>query len=207
MKDVLTTPVLVLNRLWQAVNICAGQRALGLLCTGHAQAVHEEDGDFDTYTFDEWCLYAPGQELGPDDHPAVHTVSLQVFLPRVILLHVFDRLPRRDVRFSRDNLFRRDHHTCQYCGRQFDPRHLNVDHVKPRHRGGQTSWTNVVCSCLSCNSRKGNRTPAEAGMHLLREPRKPRWRPFVEKQFSHAYHQSWRHFLDHAGWRVDLGDS
>ena len=205
-NDVLKTPVLVLNRLWQAVNICAGQRALGLLFTGHAEVVHEEDGDFDTYTFDEWCIRAPERLPGVSGHPLVRTVSLQVHLPRVILLQVFDRLPARDVRFTRENVFRRDHHTCQYCGRRLDQRHLNIDHVLPRNRGGQTSWANVVCSCLPCNTRKGSRTPAEAGMRLLREPHKPRWRPFIENQFSHAYHQSWRHFLDHAGWRVDLGD-
>lgn len=206
-SDVLKTPVLVLNRLWQAVNICAGQRALGLLFTGHAHVVHEEDGDFGTYTFDEWCILTPARILELSDHPVVHTVSVQVCLPRVILLDVFDRLPSRDVRFTRDNVFRRDHNTCQYCGRRMDPRLLNIDHVTPRNHGGQTSWTNVVCSCRACNTAKGSRTPSEAGMRLLREPRKPRWRPFIENQFSHAYHQSWRHFLDHAGWRVDLGDS
>ena len=205
MSDVLTTPVLVLNRLWQAVNVCAGQRALGLLFTGHAQVVHEQDGDFGTYSFDELCILTPARASG--EHPVVRTVSLQVPLPRVIQLHVFDRLPVRDVRFSRDNVFRRDHHTCQYCGRRLESRHLNIDHVTPRNRGGQTNWTNVVCSCRTCNSRKGSRLPAEAGMRLLREPRKPRWRPFVENQFAHSYHQSWRHFLDHAGWRVDLGDA
>ena len=189
------------------LEICAGQRALRLLCAGRAHVVHEEEGNFGTYTFDEWCLQAETRYTSPLDHPVVHSVSLRVYLPRVILLHVFDRLPAREVKFSRDNVFRRDRHVCQYCGNRFESRHLNLDHVTPRNRGGQTSWTNVVCSCRTCNAAKGSQTPSEAGMTLLSRPRKPRWRPFVETQFSRAYHQSWRHFLDHAGWRVDLGES
>lgn len=205
-NDVLTTPVLVLNRLWQAVNICAGRRALLLLFTGHAEVVHEEEGTFWTFSFEEWCLQGR-QRLHPRHVARVRSVSLEVSLPRVILLRVFDRLPARDVRYTRENVFRRDRHTCQYCGRRYDTRQLNIDHVTPRHRGGPTDWTNVVCSCRNCNATKGSRTPNEAGMPLLKEPRKPRWRPFLEDQFTQAYHQSWRHFLDLPGGRVDLGES
>ena len=86
----------------------------------------------------------------------------------------------------------RDRYTCQYCGQKGGE--LTVDHVLPKSRGGKSTWDNLVAACRSCNLRKGDRTPEEAGMRLLRPPKPPRvplflldlkevppdWRPFVE---------------------------
>ena len=199
----LEHPVLVLNRLWQAVNVCSVERALTLLFTGHAQVVHgEDDRSFNTYSFSQWCDFS--EEEVPNE--MVHTISIRIRIPRVILLLFFDRLPNKDVKFTRQNVFERDKNTCQYCGRKFDRKDLNIDHVVPRQHGGLTSWTNVVCSCIDCNRRKANRTPEQAHMHLKRKPKKPRWRPFLEIQFTKASHHSWRHFLDFAYWNVEMGE-
>lgn len=197
----LQHPVLVLNRLWQAVNVCTAARALVLLYSGHAQVVCETPEGFGTFSFREWCDFSsenPGGEV-------IHTVSLRIRVPRIILLLFFDRFPAKEVKFTRHNIFERDRNTCQYCGRKFDRSELNLDHVIPRQQGGQTEWTNVVCSCFDCNRRKANRTPEQAGMRLIRKPRKPRWRPFVEIQFLRTADHSWRHFLDVAYWNVELG--
>ena len=105
-------------------------------------------------------------------------------MPRVILLIIYDRLPKKEVKFTRHNIFERDKNTCQYCGRVFDRKDLNLDHVIPRDRGGPTTWENIVCSCVECNTQKANRTPQEAGMHLVRKPKRPKWRPFVQINFS-----------------------
>ena len=193
--------VLVLNRLWQAVNICSVERALGLLYMNHAQVVYEEGGSFNTFSFQEWCDYSTHHE----SDELLHSVSLRVRIPQIIVLLFFDRFPHKEVRFTRNNLFERDKDTCQYCGRHFDRSELNIDHVVPRRHGGKTTWTNVVCSCIPCNRRKGSRTPAEAGMYLIRSPRKPRWRPFVEIHFKQKPAHSWRHFIDLAYWNVELG--
>ncbi len=202
MSLVLTQQVLVLNRLWQAVNICSVRRALSLLFEGHAQVVQGNlQGDFKTYTFDQWRDLS---RLGPDEE-SLGTVSFRMRIPRVILLEVFDRLPKKEVKFTRHNIFERDGNTCQYCGRIFDRRDLNLDHVVPRDRGGPTQWDNIVCSCIPCNTRKANRTPAEAGMRLIRKPKRPKWRPFVQVNFGAPIHESWRHFLDLAYWNVELG--
>ncbi|MFM7214810.1 MAG: HNH endonuclease [Verrucomicrobiota bacterium] len=202
MSLVLTQQVLVLNRLWQAVNICSVRRALSLLFEGHAQVVQGNlQGDFKTYTFDQWRDLS---RLGPDGE-SLGTVSFRMRIPRVILLQVFDRLPKKEVKFTRHNIFERDGNTCQYCGRIFDRRDLNLDHVVPRDRGGPTQWDNIVCSCIPCNTRKANRTPAEAGMRLIRKPKRPKWRPFVQVNFGAPIHESWRHFLDLAYWNVELG--
>ena len=115
-------------------------------------------------------------------------------------------MPRKEVKFTRHNIFQRDKNTCQYCGKKFDTRDLNLDHVVPRQHNGPTTWENIVCSCIPCNTRKSNRTPEQAGMHLIRQPSKPRWHPFMQVRFSLHYHESWRHFLDIAYWNVELGE-
>ncbi|MBM3858901.1 MAG: HNH endonuclease [Verrucomicrobia bacterium] len=202
MKDVLNESVLVLNRLWQAVNVCTVERAFGLLYMGHAQVVTENSGVFRTFDFNEWRDFTGGQ--GGDD--VVHTVSFTIRIPRVILLLFFDRLPHKEVKFTRHNIFERDGNTCQYCGRRFDRHDLNLDHVIPRDQGGTTTWENIVCACIRCNTRKANCTPLEAGMRLIKKPKRPKWRPFVNVTISTVAHDSWKHFLDLAYWNVELGE-
>jgi len=199
----LNQQVLVLNRLWQAVNICSVRRALILLFQGHAQVVMGDDnGAFQTYSFLEWRDISEQQA-----HPeCVQGVSFRIRVPRVIMLLVFDRVPKKEVKFTRHNIFERDKNTCQYCGGVFDRSELNLDHVIPRDRGGPTTWENIVCSCVACNTRKGNRTPLEAGLRLIRKPKRPKWRPFIQVNFGLEYHDSWKHFIDLAYWNVELGE-
>jgi 5-methylcytosine-specific restriction endonuclease McrA len=203
MTSHLNQHVLVLNRLWQAVNITTVRRALTLLFQGHAQVVlNRADGSFQTFNFTQWHTLS-AQE--PHDE-SVPSVSFRIRVPRVILLAMFDRMPKKEVKFTRHNIFERDKNTCQYCGKPFDRRDLNLDHVIPRDRGGPTTWENIVCSCIECNTHKGNRTPREANMRLIRKPKKPRWRPFLQINFNLAQHESWKHFVDLAYWNVELGE-
>jgi 5-methylcytosine-specific restriction endonuclease McrA len=203
MKISLNENVLVLNRLWQAVNICTAQRALCLLFQGHAQVVHTTGKDYMTLDFDGW---RDASVSGPNSGSFVNTISFKIRVPKVILLVFFDRMPRKDVKFTRHNIFERDKHQCQYCGEVMDRRDLNLDHVIPRDRGGLTSWENIVCSCIECNTKKGNRTPSEAGMRLLNKPKRPKWRPFLTVSHPRTSDESWRHFLDPSLWTVELGE-
>jgi 5-methylcytosine-specific restriction endonuclease McrA len=203
MSSFLSQQVLVLNRLWQAVNVCSARRALSLLFEGHAQAVlGMSDGSFQTFNFNEWT------DLSQQEPQAesIHTVSFRIRIPKVILLLFFDRLPKKEVKFTRHNIFERDQNTCQYCGRVFERKDLNLDHVIPRDRGGPTTWENIVCSCIACNTHKANRTPQEAGLHLIRKPKRPKWRPFIQVNLGMSCHDSWKHFLDLAYWNVELGE-
>ena len=203
MSSCLNQTVLVLNRLWQAVNVCTARRALTLLFQGQAQVVSgNSDGSFQTYNFHQWRDFSE-QELHPE---SVRAVSFRIRVPKVILLLLFDRLPKKEVKFTRHNIFERDQNTCQYCGQTFDRKDLNLDHVIPRDRGGQTTWENIVCSCIECNTKKSNRSPHESGMHLVRKPKRPKWRPFVQINLGIAYHDSWKHFVDIAYWNVELGE-
>jgi 5-methylcytosine-specific restriction endonuclease McrA len=203
MKSALNQHVLVLNRLWQAVNVCTARRALTLLFQGHAQVVLDHpDGSFRTLNFSEWRDVSAD---APHDE-AVHGISFRIRVPRIILLFMYDRMPKKEVKFTRHNIFERDQNTCQYCGDVFDRKDLNLDHVVPRDRGGPTTWENIVCSCIRCNTHKANRTPNEAGMHLVRKPKRPKWRPFVQINFTLHRHDSWKHFIDLAYWNVELGE-
>ena len=203
MNSFLNQQVLVLNRLWQAVNICTARRALTLLFEGHAQVVlNADDGSFQTYNFKEWHHISQQQPHAE----SISTVSFRIRVPRVIVLMLFDRMPKKEVKFTRHNIFERDKNTCQYCGKIFERKDLNLDHVVPRDRGGPTTWENIVCSCIPCNTRKANRTPSEAGMHLVRKPKRPKLSPFIQINFVGQYHDSWKHFLDLAYWNVELGE-
>ncbi len=196
-------PVLVLNRLWQAVNVIAAKRAFSLLASGHAQIVHAEDDSFEVFNMMDWVDFSrhnpPASEL-----ELVHTVRYPVRVPRVILLSVFDRMPRKEVKLTRLNVFERDKYTCQYCSKKMASEDLNLDHVIPRHYGGKTTWENIVCSCIQCNSRKANRLPHEAKMRLVRKPVAPRWRPVINLVARGKKRDAWKHFLDIAYWNVEL---
>src|SRR3989449_5494134 len=154
------TGVLVLNRLFQAIQITSVRRAFCLLYKGEVRAVAP---DYTTYDWEDWKDIPP---QGDDEFIA--TPSFRVRIPRVVLLLHFDRLPRHDVRFTRKNIFFRDRNRCQYCGGKYQTRDLNLDHVVPLSRGGKSTWENVVCCWIACNSRKGGLLPEGAGMHLIR---------------------------------------
>lgn len=203
MESLLDRHVLVLNRLWQAVNVCSARRAFALLYQEHAQVVWRDgDNNYLTHDFQSWHDFSqksPGTEM-------VQSVRFDIRVPTVIVLLAFDRLPSKEVKFTRQNIYERDNYTCQYCVRKLDRQELNLDHVMPRQRGGQTTWENVVCSCIPCNTRKGNRLPHEAKMQLFKEPKRPRWRPFIHLTYSAPVHDTWRHFVDIGCWSVELGD-
>lgn len=203
MEAVLDQPVLVLNRLWQAVNVIGARRAFAILSRGHAQVVHNENDNFRTFALLDWI------DFSMDNPPIgelqmVRTPTLAIRLPRVILLSFFDKLPCKEVKLTRINVFERDKDTCQYCASKLPREQLNLDHVIPRDFGGKTTWENIVCSCIKCNTRKANRLPHQAKMHLVRKPVRPKWRPVISMVLGHPHREMWKDFLDVAYWNVEL---
>jgi 5-methylcytosine-specific restriction endonuclease McrA len=127
----------------------------------------------------------------------VRSPSFEMRLPSVISLKEYIATARRPA-FTRFNVFLRDRFTCQYCGHASPAHDLTFDHVVPRSRGGRTTWENVVTACSSCNLLKGNRLPAESGMHPRHRPTQPS--THLLRQNGRAFppnflHQSWRDFL------------
>ncbi len=199
--EILGSQVLVLNKLWQIIDVCSVRRALCLLYLRHAQVVLKEGGSFYTFGFEDWTDFSQNHS---QDSETIRTITYEIRIPQVILLLVYDRFPPRRVKFTRKNIYKRDKNTCQYCGKKFKPQDLNLDHVVPLSRGGKDSWDNVVCSCVSCNLRKGSRTLAEAGMSLIRIPKRPHWRSFVKYSLEPVIEESWKDFLNLAYWNVEL---
>ncbi|MBC8182232.1 HNH endonuclease [candidate division KSB1 bacterium] len=133
--------VLVLNASYEPINICDLKRAIVLLVTG--VAISEEETPF-----------------------IIRSPSVEFRIPAVIRLVTFVKIPFKRKAFSKKSVFLRDKYTCQYCGKKFEPGNLTLDHVLPKSRGGRSTWENLVTSCKTCNVRKADRTPKEAGMKL-----------------------------------------
>ena len=203
MEVALSEPVLVLNRLWQAVNVIAAKRAFSLLASGHASVVYEENEDFQIFDMMDWVDFSQYNQPA-SDMEIVHTVRYSIRVPKIILLSIFDKVPKKELKLTRKNVFERDKYQCQYCGKRLPSEELNLDHVIPRHYGGKTTWENIVCSCVKCNSRKANRLPHEASMRLTRKPSKPQWRPVISIAARGRKHDEWKHFIDVAYWNVEL---
>ena len=132
----------------------------------------------------------------------LHSTSIVIKCPAVVRLIAAVPGRKKGVRFSRINILTRDRFTCCYCGRgPLPPRQLNYDHVVPRSLGGTTTWENIVASCLPCNDRKGGRTPAQAGMRLLRVPARPAFLPITMLRASSVgpIPAAWRPY-----WTIEL---
>ncbi len=195
----LSTQVLVLNRNYLPVHITTVKRAFVMLYQDIARVV---DDQYRTYDFLTWA------DLSVEaHHESVGLINRLIRVPRVILLNVFDHLPKKSVRFSRLNIFLRDNNTCQYCGDRFSRVDLNLDHVLPRSQGGISTWENVVCSCIDCNRRKGGRTPAQARMKLIRKPMKPHWGFMTDLPHNKIHLDAWKPFLnivDFSYWNTEI---
>ena len=186
--SVLSRHALVLNRSWFVITSTSVRHALTLLFKGTARVVCTES--FELFEFESW-LERP---LTPGV-PRIPTVRRAISAPEVIVLTRYDGVPKRSHGFSRRGLLQRDRFTCQYCRAHLGRADLTIDHVLPSSRGGETTWENCVLACASCNCKKGNRTPDEAGMPLRRAPRRPSpahhvaaiaegrsaWKPFLKQ--------------------------
>jgi 5-methylcytosine-specific restriction endonuclease McrA len=152
---------LVLNASFEPLHIVTWQRALQLLFQGKVEVVEDSDRE-------------------------VRTVRFTIKVPAVLRLLHYVHLDRKKeiVRFSRINIFLRDHHICQYCGESFPKNQLTLDHVIPIVQGGKKCWENIVTACKPCNQLKGGRTPQQAGIQTIRRPKQPRWLPTVNLQLG-----------------------
>jgi 5-methylcytosine-specific restriction endonuclease McrA len=186
--NVLELPTLVLNRHWQPIHVTTVVRALVLLWNDAARAVEPEE--YRLYAWDDWAaLEAPA--VGP----CIRAARLRLRVPEVVSLTHYDRLPSAAVTFSRRNVAKRDHYTCQYCGAQPGGESITIDHVLPRSQGGTSSWTNCVAACETCNARKADRSPEQADMRLRKRPVRPAWKPLYAAFGARV--ASWDRFLTH----------
>lgn len=169
--------VLLLNITYEPLKIINWKKAITLMLLGKAEVLEEY-----------------GKEI--------RSVSFSVRLPSVIRLLRMVKRPNAPVKFSRQNIYSRDHYRCQYCGKRFPSEELTYDHVLPKSRGGKTAWDNIVTCCMQCNRKKGGRTPEEARMKLIRIPSRPKWVSAVRITIGfREVPNSWRDYLY---WNVEL---
>jgi 5-methylcytosine-specific restriction endonuclease McrA len=174
---------LLLNASYEPLKVVDWRKAITLWCQGKVEVIAVHDRE-------------------------IRSVTVSFKLPSVIRLLRFVRIKRRFdyVPFSRENIYTRDGDTCQYCNEVFPRAELTFDHVVPVAQGGRKDWENIVTCCVDCNRRKGGRTPAEAGIHLVKVPKRPD---------SHAIRinikiglrstpESWRDYLY---WNLELDES
>lgn len=188
---------LVLNKSWTPIQTISMKRAVTLVFAEKARII-DPNANFQTYSWDEWA------ELKPtEDEDFIKAANDIYRAPLVILLLDYNKYPERTVNFSRRNIYRRDGFTCQFCGDKPGTERLNIDHVIPRSQGGKTSWENCVISCISCNTKKSNRTPEQCGMKLLKKPEKPRW---IHMRGGTKKIKEWEFFLGENFWAYELGE-
>ncbi len=144
--------VLVLNQNYEPLNVTNARRAVTLLYLGKAIVVEKDSQIF-------------------------HSPTVSFEMPSVVRLAYYVKRPTPQLKLTRRSIIARDGQRCQYCGRR--AKTVTIDHVIPRDRRGRTDWKNLVCACIKCNNKKGNRTPQEAGMTLIRRPFRPRYVPYI----------------------------
>lgn len=164
----MSRKVLVLNQDFTALSVCSVPKAFLLVYLNKAELISDLSGI------------------------RLHSVSSSYPMPSIIRLYKYVHLPHRSgVMLNRHNIFRRDNYQCQYCSTTKD---LTLDHVLPRSRNGNTSWDNLTTACKSCNARKGDLTPEEAGMKLFQKPFKPSFVMFL-RDFSDKIQDDWAIYL------------
>ena len=170
-----STRTLVLTQSYEPLKVVSWQRAITLLSLGKVEVVEEYDHE-------------------------VRSVRLAFKCPAVIRLLTAFRRHKKPVKFSRVNIFARDHYKCQYCGQRGKMDDLTYDHVTPRCQGGKTVWTNIATACKSCNATKGDKTPEQAKMKLRMKPIQPRWVPAMTIRISQkSAPEMWRDYLYYTG--------
>ncbi len=164
--------VLVLDFGYAPINQVPWQKAIAWVYEGQAETVDTVEGRL------------------------IGTVDGGVPMPSVVRLtkRVSRRAFKKHVRFNRRNVWIRDGGKCCYCDQEVTQHGMTYDHVIPRSAGGSTQWTNIVTACRSCNHRKGNRTPLEARMRLLRAPTIPGNLQNLDYQF-HQVPENWKPWL------------
>ena len=215
----ISSKVLVLNKNWTAIGVASVHRTLSLLFSeysdGHPKAhivTPPPVGSYEVWSWSSWSKLRP--DTGEN---SIISASAVYKVPEVILLSRYDGIPSRNVNFCRRSIWKRDDYHCQYCGTKPDYDESTLDHIIPRSKGGETSWTNCVLACYQCNSQKADREPQDAfrpkdkeksktwrgpsPMRLLKEPKKPESSIFKDKI---KILDTWKHWVDKLYWEVPL---
>ncbi len=151
-------------------------------------------------------VFAGRAELVEGRYNGLRTIDTNYPIPTVVRINHRIRIKHVRVRLSRKAVLSRDRYTCQYCGSTGT--NMTVDHLIPKHRGGEFTWENLVCACPRCNSHKADRTLAEAGMRVLTKPREPGYFTLSLLYHTQKGHpdDTWGKYLPPALWKIANGE-
>ena len=182
MTTIDTRCVLAVNSSnWAPLDVLSIGDAITNVYLGKSKIIDET---YTFYTFNAWIK----RWSHPEDivHArkvgrfVVGTPNFSIVAPQVVIVHSTHYSRKHPPQPTPENVAKRDEDRCQYCGRKFKRAKLSRDHIFPESRGGKMDWDNVVAACLHCNGKKRDRTPAEAGMVVLRKPFVPQWHWLTE---------------------------
>ena len=160
---------LVLNADWQPLAVISYKRAIIL---------DIESSNINTVEYYDKEIRSP-------------SVSLRI--PAVIVCKKYVNRRKKSIPTKR-NIRLRDNNLCSYCGIELDNKTFTIDHVKPicrfKNKKEANTWENQVACCRKCNGKKGNKTPKEAGMKLLINPK-----PLSEKTVILNPPKEWEKYL------------
>lgn len=159
--------VLVLNQDYSPIGLCNVEKAFILVYLNKAEMVSSANGYH------------------------LRSVEKHFPMPAVVRLNRYVHVPYKGVLLTRQNVFKRDGHECQYCGSKKD---LTLDHLIPRSKGGKTNWTNLITACKRCNALKGDNPPEKVGLKVKKAPFKPNYVMFI-RDFSGFAQEEWKPFL------------
>lgn len=193
----LNKPVLVLNKNWMRVRVATVKKCLKLIFAEKASFVYifsnpiNIDGidDYSILNWEEWSKLNTEK-----DKNVIVTTRYNIKVPEVIVLSRYDKIHRRRAQLTKKNIYIRDKYCCQYSGRQLKQDEADIDHINPRSKGGKNSWDNLVVCDKDINRIKGDRTPEEAGLTLIKKPTKPVYSQIMIDPKIKKY-KSWDKFL------------
>ncbi len=160
--------VLVLNQNYEPITVCTLKKAIILIILDKVEVIMNNDGRY------------------------IQGVRIRIPCPSIVRLTSIVHRNRNGVNLTRKNIMKRDGFQCQYCGVRHQP--LTVDHIIPKVRGGRDTWENLVTACIQCNNKKGDRSPADADMTLMKKPRKPHPLYFIYSRAGQVSEQ-WKPYL------------
>jgi len=164
---------LLLNADYTPLHFISDTRAIMMLYKGRAEPV-EINGKLSVW---DGCSF--------------NTPNTEFQVPATIRLIRRINKSWKPPRFRKKVLFNRDGWKCQYCKTELHWHDITIDHVQPKSRGGGTSWKNCVSSCRSCNRKKSNKTLAESGMSLIKQPLEPNPLHFWDMTKNSSWHDDW----------------
>ena len=186
---ILDKPVLVLNKSWMPIRIVTVKRACTLVFADKASIICPDD--YSVHHWKDWLDLSLSEE-----EECIQMVQCCMKIPEVIVLLKFNKANLSGVKLTKRNLYIRDRQICQYSGKRIGSKEADIDHILPKSRGGKTSWENMVVCSKEINRLKGNKTPEEAGLKLIKKPEKPIYtKIMIDPKINVP--SSWTNFLQH----------